>query len=81
MDETIQDGDVGNDSVIQGRPEDRPEEVELGTVTDVPSDTPETFNNENDAVQENSDEVEPDQPYPYDLRPLPGRRNYHPTEH
>jgi hypothetical protein len=67
--------------VIQYRPEDRPEEVELETVTDVLSETPETINNEQDAVQENSDEVESNQLYPYDLRPLPGRRNYRPTEH
>jgi hypothetical protein len=81
IDDTIQDGNDGNDSVIQYRPEDRPEEVELETVTDVLSETPETIINERDAVQGNSDETEPNQPYPYDLRPLPGRRNYHPTEH
>jgi hypothetical protein len=81
IDDTVQDGNNVNDSVIHDRPEDGQEEVGLGTVNDVPSETPETINHEQNTVQENSDEVEPNQPYPYDLRPLPGRRNYHPTEH
>jgi hypothetical protein len=71
-----------NDPVTQDRPEDGQEEVKLGAVTDTPSETPEKIDNEQeDAVRENSVEVEPNQPYPYDLRPLPGRRNYQPTEH
>jgi hypothetical protein len=71
-----------NDPVTQDGPKDGQEEVELGAVTDTPSETPETIDNEQeDAVRENIDEVEPNQPYPYDLRPLPDRRNYHPTKH
>jgi hypothetical protein len=78
IEDTIQDGNNVNDSVIQYRSEDGPEEVELGAVTDFPSDTPDTIYNEEDAVQGNGDEVETNQLYPYDLRPLPGRRNCHP---
>jgi hypothetical protein len=46
IDDTIQDGNNVNDPVTQDGPKDGQEEVELGAVTDTPSETPETIDHE-----------------------------------
>jgi len=79
LEEVVTDNPTQNDTAERDN-NNRPEEVGDNT-TDETQDVTEPQNEQTDSVNTEGDRGDQRQPYPYDLRPLPGRRNYNPTDH
>ena len=60
--------------------DDRQEEA-VDNPPDGGQDATELQNEQTDSVTKEGDSRDQRQPYPYYLRPLPGRRNYNSTDH
>jgi len=79
LEEVVTDNPTPNDTVEQDN-NNRPEEVG-DNATDETQDVTEPQNEQTDSVNTEGDNSDQRQPYPYYLKPLPGRRNYNTTDH